>query len=124
VSKGEEDMANSSDKFLYFLIGGFVGASVALLFAPRSGEETRRLLEGKYREGTDTVNRRIQEGRQYVGEVKEGLTEKVGEKLEAGRETVARQKDQLSSAIEAGRRAYQQEKSRLSDESGGEEGSV
>jgi gas vesicle protein len=114
-------MANSGDKFLYFLIGGFVGASVALLFAPRSGEETRRYLEGKYREGADTVQKRVKESREYVGSMKEGLTERVGETIEAGKETVARQKDQLSSAIEAGRKAYQQEKSKLGEESGGQE---
>jgi len=56
--------------------------------------------------------------------VKEGLAGKVGQKIDAGRETVARQKDQLSSAIEAGRRAYQEEKSKLTEESGEEESSV
>jgi gas vesicle protein len=122
VSRGEKEMANSGEKFMYFLIGGFVGASVALLFAPKSGEETRRFLEGKYREGTDTLNRRVAEGRQYVDEVKGGLTEKVGQTIDAGKETVARQKDQLTSAIEAGRKAYQEEKSKLSEESGSEEG--
>ncbi len=117
-------MANSGEKFLYFLIGGFVGASVALLFAPRSGEETRRYLENKYREGADSLNRRVKEGRQYVGDLREGVSAKVEETLDAGRETIARQKDQLSSAIEAGRRAYQEEKAKLTEESGPEESSV
>ena len=111
-------MANGGDKFLYFVIGGFVGASVALLFAPRSGEETRRFLEGKYREGSEKINQRVQEGREYVTEVKEGISGKVGETLERGKETVARQKDQLSSAIDAGRRAYQDEKSKLTADEG------
>jgi gas vesicle protein len=109
---------------MYFLIGGFVGASVALLFAPKSGEETRRYLEGKYKEGADTFNRRVAEGRRYVEEAKEELTSKVGQTIDAGKETVARQKDQLTSAIEAGRKAYQEEKSKLTEEGGGEEGSV
>jgi len=117
-------MADSGEKFLYFLIGGFVGASVALLFAPKSGEETRRYLEDKYREGADTLNRRVQEGRKYVDNVKEGLAGRVGETIDAGRETVSRQKEQLSSAIEAGRRAYQEEKSKLTEEHGGEESSI
>jgi gas vesicle protein len=111
-------MANSGDKFLYFLIGGFVGASVALLFAPRSGEETRRFLEGKYREGSERINQRVQEGREYVTEVKEGISGRVGETIEKGRETVSRQKEQLSSAIDAGRRAYQDEKAKLTADEG------
>ena len=117
-------MANSGEKFMYFLIGGFVGASVALLFAPKSGEETRRFLEGKYKEGADTLGRKVSEGRQYVEEVKDGLSSKVEHTIEAGKETVARQKEQLTSAIEAGRRAYQEEKSKLTEESGGEESSA
>ena len=111
-------MANSGDKFLYFLIGGFVGASVALLFAPRSGEETRKFLEGKYREGSEKLNQRVQEGREYVTEVREGISDKVGETLDRGKDTVARQKEQLSSAIDAGRRAYRDEKSKLTGDEG------
>ena len=38
-------MASSGDKLIYFMVGGFVGASVALLLAPRSGEETRDFLD-------------------------------------------------------------------------------
>ena len=117
-------MADSGDKFMYFLIGGFVGASVALLFAPKSGEETRKYLENKYREGTDTLTQKVQEGREYVGTVKEGVSEKVEGTIEAGKETVTRQRDQLTSAIEAGRKAYQEEKTKLTEESGSEEGAV
>ena len=111
-------MANSGDKFLYFLIGGFVGASVALLFAPRSGEETRKYLEGKYREGSQRLNEKVQEGREYVTEVREGISGRVGDTIDRGKETVARQKEQLSSAIDAGRRAYQDEKSKLTADEG------
>ena len=34
-------MSDSSDKFLYFLVGASIGSVVALLFAPKSGRETR-----------------------------------------------------------------------------------
>ncbi|GAB4231289.1 MAG: YtxH domain-containing protein [Acidobacteriota bacterium] len=111
-------MANSGDKFLYFLIGGFVGASVALLFAPRSGEETRRVLTDKYRTGTEQLTRKIQEGKEKVTEVGQELKHKVESTLEKGKEVVEKQKEQIVSAIEAGKRAYQEEKSKLEQESG------
>ena len=113
-------MANSGDKFLYFLIGGFVGASVALLFAPKSGEETRRYLETKYRTGSDEFGRKLRSGREYVTETKKGISDRVTETIEKGRETVARQKEQIESAIEAGKQAYQEEKSKLEEQAEGE----
>lgn len=111
-------MANSGDKFLYFLIGGFVGASVALLFAPRSGEETRRVLSEKYRAGTEELTKKVQESKQKVAEVGRELKEKVESTLDKGKEVVEKQKEQIVSAIEAGKRAYQEEKSKLEQESG------
>jgi gas vesicle protein len=112
-------MPNSGEKILYFLIGGFVGAAVALLFAPKSGEETRRYLEDRYRAGADEVTRRVQSGREYVSEARRDVSERVASSLEKGRETVNRQKEQISSAIEAGKRAYQEEKDKLEQGSEG-----
>jgi gas vesicle protein len=110
-------MANSGEKFLYFLIGGFVGASVALLFAPKSGEETRQLIGTKYRQGTDEVSKKVQGGREYLSDVKSGVSEKVNETIEKGKETVSRQKEQIATAIEAGKKAYQDEKEKIEDKS-------
>jgi gas vesicle protein len=114
-------MANNGEKFLYFLIGGFVGASVALLFAPKSGEETRHLLSSKYRQGSDEVTRRIREGKDYLSETKSDLSEKLSHTIEKGRDTVNRQKDQIATAIEAGKKAYQEEKEKLSESPESEE---
>lgn len=111
-------MANSGDKFLYFLIGGFVGASVALLFAPKTGEDTRHYLESKYREGTGELGKRVKAGKDYISETREGLSERVSESLHKSRDAVNRQKDQISSAIEAGKKAYNEEKSKLEQSEG------
>jgi len=113
-------MANSGDKFLYFLIGGFVGASVALLFAPKSGEETRRYLEAKYRSGADEFGNRVRAGREYVAGRKEDFSHKISDAFDRGRETVNRQKEQIESAIEAGKKAYQEEKAKLEESAEGE----
>ena len=69
-----------------FVLGAITGAAVALLVAPASGEETRRLLAEKAREGRD----------------------KAGEAARQGRELWNRQKDNLASAFERGREAYNQ----------------
>jgi gas vesicle protein len=69
-----------------FLLGTITGAAVALLMAPASGEETRRLLADKAREGRDRANEAARQGRELVNR---------------GRET-------LNSAIDRGREAYEQ----------------
>ena len=47
---------DNSDKVVWFLAGAAIGASIALLYAPQSGEETRRLLSKKAREGRDVLS--------------------------------------------------------------------
>ena len=72
-----------------FVLGALTGAAVALLMAPQSGEETRRMLAEKAREGR----------------------EKAGEAARQGRELWNRQRETLASAFERGRDAYQQARS-------------
>ena len=131
-------MASNGDKLTYFLVGGFVGAAVALLFAPKSGDETRSYLENKYRENADRLAQRAAEGREHLKEGAERFVEKakggadtlrersrdVAEKvthgIDKGRETLSRQKETLAKAVEAGRQAYQEEKQKLGAEPGDE----
>ena len=80
------DGAGSGSILLAFILGAVSGAAVALLYAPATGEETRKYLGQKAREGRDRAAELSEKGRQAVVQ---------------GRET-------LSSAIERGREAYQQ----------------
>jgi gas vesicle protein len=86
----EEGGAGAGTVLLAFLMGAVAGAAVALLYAPASGEKTREYLGEKAREG----KKRAAEA-----------AEKAGEVLAQGRET-------LTNAIDRGRDAYQQARSR------------
>ena len=81
-----DDGAGSGSILLAFILGAVSGAAVALLYAPASGDDTRKYLGDKAREGRDRAAEVAQKGRQVVSE---------------GRET-------LTSAIDRGREAYQQ----------------
>ena len=132
-------MASQGDKITYFLVGGFVGAAIALLFAPRTGQETRHLIETKYREGSDRLGQKARDGKEYIGEKGEWVAEKaregkqkigdksrhaaevVSEGIEKGKGVIAKKKGSIAKAVEAGKKAYEEGKERLSDEVAEEE---
>lgn len=105
-------MASSGDNLIYFLVGGFVGASVALLLAPRSGEETRDLLGDRYREGTERIGEAFRSGRETVVDKSRGLADRGSEAIDRGRDTLARQKEKVAAAVQAGRQTHEEEKPR------------
>jgi gas vesicle protein len=57
-----------------FVLGAIAGAAVALLVAPASGEETRRKLGERAREGRDKAGEAARQGRDFLRNQREGLT--------------------------------------------------
>jgi gas vesicle protein len=95
--------------FLAFLLGGAVGAGVALLLAPQSGVETRR----KIREFTDEVKDKATD---YVEQAKDTANTYYGQARETvvttvdkAKHVVDEQKSAIVSAIDAGKEAYAKE---------------
>ena len=84
-----------SNSFLWFLAGLGVGAVVGVLYAPRSGNETREALLSKAEEGREYVRDRARQARTQAGEL-----------VDRGRGVLSQQKDQFRAAYEAGRQAY------------------
>ena len=84
-------------RFSYFLLGVGLGVAVGILFAPKSGSETRDLIRAKAGEGKEYVKRRG-----------EGLKEGADELLDRGRTLIKSQKDHLNAALEAGKQAYRE----------------
>jgi gas vesicle protein len=92
---------NGGSMVTAFLAGLGIGAVVALLFAPRSGQETRDLLAQKAGEGKDFMKTKTEEIRKQAEDA-----------VEKGKDLVSKQKELLSAALEAGKQAYQEEKSK------------
>jgi len=57
-----------------FMLGAIAGAAVALLVAPASGEETRRKLGEKAREGRDKAGDAARQGREFLRTQREGIS--------------------------------------------------
>jgi len=121
-----------STRLTYLLIGGGIGAVIALLFAPKSGQELRGDIADATRKGIDKSREAAQQLGERAGEyydaTRERATEmysqasekasdlytqaasKVGEVAQTARETATRQTNTVAAAIDAGKKAYQEEK--------------
>jgi gas vesicle protein len=78
----------------FFVAGVGIGAILALLLAPKTGEQTRKLIAKKADEGKDYVASRGREFREQA----EDLVEK-------GKELVSKQKERLAEVLETGKEA-------------------
>ena len=97
--KAEPKKENKMDSegLASFLLGVGVGIGVGLLFAPKTGQETRDILKGKADEGKEYLKRRSADLRDSASDI-----------IERGKEAIGRQKDTLSEAVEAGKQAYRE----------------
>lgn len=89
---------NAGSKVSFFLVGLGIGALLGILFAPKSGEETREYLSSRADEGRDYAQRKARE-----------LRERAEDLIERSKEIMARQKDAISSAVDSGKEVYKRE---------------
>ncbi len=144
----EREESSAGTKLTYLLIGGGIGAILALLFAPKSGQELRGDIADATRKGIEKgketaalVGERAGEyyevSRERAGELystaqdkaselyssaqgKVGELKSKGRELtEKAREATAGSSNPFSEAIEAGKDAYQEEKQRLTEKAPG-----
>ncbi len=94
-------MADDSSKITYFLAGVGVGAVIGILFAPRSGEETRQYLGEKATEGRD-----------YMAKKGREVREQAEEYVSKGKEAYRRAAKDVGEAVEAGKQAYREARAR------------
>jgi gas vesicle protein len=121
-----------STRLTYLLIGGGIGAVIALLFAPKSGQELRGDLADATRKGIDRSREAAQQfseraGEYYeqtreragelysqatakAGEIYTQASDKVTEVAQSARDAATRQTSTVAAAIDAGKKAYQEEK--------------
>jgi gas vesicle protein len=81
-------------KISFFVAGLGIGAAVALLFAPQSGEETRKQIADK-----------AQDGKDYVASKGREIRKQAEELVDQGKDLVSKQKARLADALESGKQA-------------------
>jgi len=105
----QNEGANASGVILAFLLGGLTGAALAILYAPRSGQETRDLLGEKIREGAER-GRGIKD---RATERSRELLDEASDYMEKQKEGMERRRDRITAAVEAGRQAFREEKEKM-----------
>jgi gas vesicle protein len=119
----EREETSAATKLTYLLIGGGIGAVVALLFAPKSGQELREDIADATRKGLEKGKEtaaQIQEraGEYYevtrgkANELYQTASEKAGTLTEKAKSAAARSTNPFTAAVEAGKDAYVAEKRR------------
>ncbi len=112
---------NISTRLTYLLIGGGIGAILALLFAPKSGHELRGDIADATRKGIDRSREAAQHLGDRAGEYYEATRERAGELYtqaagkaselaQTARDAASRQGSTVAAAFDAGKKAYQEEK--------------
>ena len=95
-----------------FLVGSVIGVATALLFAPRSGVETRAEIRGKAVElrdrTTETVKDTVSQAKSKAYEIKDTVAEKAEEIKQRGKHVVNRKLDDVSQAAETGKQRVQE----------------
>ena len=82
-----------------FLGGAIAGVAAALLFAPKSGQETRRHVKGYARRAEEEVLERAKEARAALDET-----------IERGKQYIAEKAAVVDAAVKAGREAMKEKK--------------
>ena len=119
----DRDETSAATKLTYLLVGGGIGAVIALLFAPKSGTELRGDIADATRKGIEKGRETATQLQERAGEYYEVTRDKAGELYQTGREkageytekaksAAARSTSPISAAVEAGKQAYIDEKRR------------
>ena len=91
-----------------FVTGLLIGAGLALLFAPRTGVETRRELQRRAKRVGDQAQDLVSEVTGSVSQTISAARERVGERIDSTRQAVELKRRQVTNAVDAGRAAAQQ----------------
>jgi gas vesicle protein len=98
---------------LSFIVGSVLGASIALLYAPQSGEVTRQEMREKTERTIIKAHRLEDELKGTISQLIENVKLKVNQLIEDGKEIAEDKKEEILAAIDAGKKALEKERAKL-----------
>lgn len=107
------DDSSNGQGIAWFLAGLGVGALIGVLYAPKSGRETREDLAQGARDGTEYLRVRGRQAADQVGQMVDKSKEQVGQYVGRGREVVDRGRAQWEDFVERGKNLVNDQTSRV-----------
>src|ERR1017187_1350775 len=95
--KRKRRIAMDRDGLANFFLGLGIGVGLGMLFAPKSGNETRELILNK-----------ADQGKEFIKKQTATLQDTANTLVEKGRDVIGRQRDTISDAVQAGKQAYRE----------------
>jgi gas vesicle protein len=102
---------NTRNVLLGLLVGSLTGATAMMLFAPQSGKRTRNQI---YQEGielrdrtTTGINEAAEQVRSLTNKITAEAQKKAGELKQSGQDQLVEQMEDVSVALEAGKKAVE-----------------
>ncbi|HTS27842.1 MAG TPA: YtxH domain-containing protein [Bryobacteraceae bacterium] len=87
----DDELESGSNNFAWFLTGAIIGVTIAMLYAPKSGKDTRQYISDKTQQGRDAVTetgKDIADAGKEMFERGRKLVEDAAELFERGRKLV------------------------------------
>ena len=95
------------------IAGGIIGAGVALLLAPQSGDRTRRQIGRIARKARSRAEEMAQEASESVQDLVEDLSSKTAELIEQGEDVASEWRNSFLHSLDRGEKALEKQRRRL-----------
>ena len=100
----------SSRSLFIFLAGGLIGAGLSILYTPMTGEKTRQYLRIQTKKAKKKARYLSESFREDIDDLIEEIKEITDKVIEEGIELTKEKKAELLAAIEAGKKAMEEER--------------
>lgn len=114
----EREEREGTRSLLVFLAGGLIGAGISLLYAPLSGEKTRQYLRIQTKKAKRKARHLTEVTRENIEHLIDEIKETTDRVIEEGIELTKEKKAEILAAIEAGKKAMEEERKRIEDHQG------
>ena len=94
----QDNRFSAGNILLSFFVGGLIGAGVVMLTAPKTGEETRKMIKKLAEEAKEKAE-------DYIDQVKDMATTY----FEEGKNYIEKEINIITKTVEAGKKAYEKE---------------